>query len=121
MHISNLSTLFLATMDVGLAVGLIVVAAVIALVIGGLVGWFVYKKVTDKKLGTVEERTKKMVDDAAVECKALKKEAILEAKEQELKLRNEFERNPAKRKTNSTNLNRGCSPKRTTLINAKIL
>lgn len=33
-----------------------------------------------------------MLDDARVESKAIKKEAILEAKEQELKLRNEFER-----------------------------
>ena len=40
----------------------------------------------------MEERTKKMVDDAAAECKALKKEAILEAKEQESKLRSDFEK-----------------------------
>ena len=33
-----------------------------------------------------------MLDEAESESKALKKEAILEAKEQDLKLRNEFER-----------------------------
>lgn len=93
-----LSTLFLAPMESGLAVGLICAAAVVFLAVGGLLGWLIYKKVTDKKLGTVEERAKKMVDDAAVECKALKKEAILEAKEQELKLRNEFERESREKK-----------------------
>ena len=98
MHIFNLGSLFLATMDLGLGIALICVAAVLFLAVGGVVGWLVYKKTTDKKLGTVEERTKKMVDDAAVECKALKKEAILEAKEQELKLRNEFERESNEKK-----------------------
>ena len=53
---------------------------------------FFYKKSTDKKLGTVEERTKHMVDEAEAKSKALKKEAILEAKEQETKLRAEFEK-----------------------------
>jgi ribonuclease Y len=58
----------------------------------------VYKKSTDKKLGDVAARSKKMVDDATLECKALKKEAILEAKEQELKLRNEFEKESREKK-----------------------
>ena len=92
MHIFNLSSLFLATMEVGLSVVLICVLFVVGLAVGGLFGWLIYKKVTDKKLGTVEERTTKRVDDAAAECKALKKEAILEAKEQESKLRSDFER-----------------------------
>ena len=33
-----------------------------------------------------------MLDDVREESRAIKKEAILEAKEQEIKLRNEFER-----------------------------
>ena len=36
--------------------------------------------------------TEKMLEDALEESKSIKKEAILEAKEQELKLRNDFER-----------------------------
>ena len=89
---SNLGSLFLATMDLGLSVALICVLFIVGIAVGGLFGWLIYKKSTDKKLGTVEERTKKMVDDAAAECKALKKEAILEAKEQESKLRSDFEK-----------------------------
>ena len=40
----------------------------------------------------MDQRIKVMLDEAESESKALKKEAILEAKEQDLKLRNEFER-----------------------------
>jgi ribonuclease Y len=71
---------------------------VVALALGVFVGVLFYKKSTDKKLGDVAARTKKMVDDANTECKALKKEAILEAKEQELKLRNDFERETKEKK-----------------------
>jgi ribonuclease Y len=95
----NLSTLFLAMsgLEIGLLIGLIV-AIVVCLGIGLYVGMLLNKKSTDKKLGDVETRTKKMVEDATVECKALKKEAILEAKEQELKLRNEFEKESREKK-----------------------
>lgn len=98
MHHLNSSTLFLASMDIGLAIALIVVCAVVFAAVGGFVGSIIYKKVTDKKLGAVEVRARKMVEDATSECKALKKEAILEAKEQELKLRNEFERDSREKK-----------------------
>jgi ribonuclease Y len=93
MYHSKLSTLFLANeMGLGLAIALMVVCFVVALALGVFVGILLYKKSTDKKLGDVAARTKKMLDDATTECKALKKEAILEAKEQDLKLRNEFEK-----------------------------
>ena len=39
-----------------------------------------------------------MKEDAEQECKAIKKEAILEAKEQEIKLRNDFERDTREKK-----------------------
>jgi ribonuclease Y len=99
MQTIKLSSLFLANeMNTGLAIGLIVGCFVFALALGLIVGIFGYKKSTDKKLGDVAARSKKMVDDATLECKALKKEAILEAKEQELKLRNEFERESREKK-----------------------
>jgi ribonuclease Y len=100
MHNLKLSSLFLANeMTIGLAIVLMVVCAVVALAIGVFVGILIYKKSTEKKLGDVAARTKKMVDDATTECKALKKEAILEAKEQELKLKNDFERESKEKKS----------------------
>ncbi len=86
-----LSILFLANSNVGLIIGLSI-GIVVALCAGLFLGYTVYKKITEKKLGEVEVRVKKMLEEATAECKALKKEAILEAKEQELRLRNELER-----------------------------
>ena len=100
MNLLALSSLFLASdgVVIGLGVGL-GVGIVVALGIGIFVGIVMNKKKTDKRLGDVQARTKKMIDDASLECKALKKEAILEAKEQELQLKNEFEKETREKKT----------------------
>ncbi len=99
MITNTFSSLFLANdMNIGLAVGLIIGAFVVALAIGAFVSVLVYKKLTNKRLGDVRLRAEKMIDDATQECKALKKEAILEAKEQELQLRNEFEKESREKK-----------------------
>ena len=75
----------------------ILAGAVIAVGVGlFFLGLFLQKKKTDKRLGEIDTVVRKMLDDARVESKAIKKEAILEAKEQELKLRNEFEPNRKK-------------------------
>lgn len=100
MSINFLSSLFLAnTMNLGLAIGLIIGGVVVALVGGFFVGVLINNKRTEKRLGDVQTRTKKMIDDATNECVALKKEAKLEAKEQELQLRNEFERESREKKS----------------------
>lgn len=93
MDLLAFSSLFLAaenttTIVLGVLLGVVAVAAVGAFFLGGMLKG----KSVEKKLGTVQDRTKKMIDEAAAECKSLKKEAILEAKEQELQLRNEFEK-----------------------------
>jgi ribonuclease Y len=101
MHVNTFSTLFLLSgLEVGLVIGLVI--AVLAIVAAGIVCFIFGSKhnaeQTEKRLGDVQTRTKKMIDDASQECKALKKEAILEAKEQELQLRNEFERETKEKK-----------------------
>ncbi len=99
MNLLALGSLFLAdttTIIIGVVLGVLVVVALIA---GFFVGKIIERKNTDKRLGDVQTRTKKMIDDASLECKALKKEAILEAKEQELQLKNEFERETREKKT----------------------
>ena len=92
MNLLAFSNLFLAMsgLEIGLLIGLIIVAvfAVGAFFVGGIFR----QKSIDKELGTVQERRNKMIEEASLECKSLKKEAILEAKEQELQLRNEFEK-----------------------------
>lgn len=99
MNLATFSSLFLEVdaLTLGLSVGL-VVGVIVALAVGFFVGYKLNEKRTDKRLGDVQTRTKKMIDDASLECKALKKEAILEAKEQELQLRNEFEKESKEKK-----------------------
>ncbi|MBQ9728776.1 MAG: ribonuclease Y [Clostridia bacterium] len=86
-----------------------IVVAVATLLVGGLVGFVCYKTLTEKKVGSAEARVRKIVDDAEAEAEKIKaqgkeeskralKEALLEAKEQDLRLRNEFERETKEKK-----------------------
>lgn len=96
-----LSNLFLAA-D-GATIGLIIVAVVAALaVVAAVLGWVIspklYRKKLENQLHDYKSETDRMLEETQAECKALKKEAILEAKEQELKLRNEFEKESREKK-----------------------
>ena len=102
----NLSVLFLAAQ---MPIGLGIVLAVLTLLLGGIVGLFIYKATTEKKVGSADERIKAIVSQAEAEAEKIKnqgreeskralKEALLEAKEQDLKLRNEFERESKEKK-----------------------
>ncbi len=101
----NLSVLFLAEMPT--SIGILI--AVITLVLGCFIGLFVYKAKTEKKIGSAEDQVRKIVENANAEAERIKaqgkeeskralKEALLEAKEQDLKLRNEFERESKEKK-----------------------
>ena len=106
MHSFNLSVLFLAaTMPLWLGI----IVAVLALVIGVGLTFVLIKAITDKKVGSANERVRKIVTAAEAEAERIKsqgkeeskrvlKEALLEAKEQDLKLRNEFERETKEKK-----------------------
>ncbi|MBR4420846.1 MAG: DUF3552 domain-containing protein, partial [Clostridia bacterium] len=89
----NSVSLFLALSGVEMPVVIIIAVLAIALgCVGGIfVGSQILQKQREKKIGTAEAVVAKMKEDAEQECKRLKKEAILEAKEQDLKLRKEFE------------------------------
>ncbi len=91
MSAAKLSSLFLSV-STGVFVGVLIAAILVVGAAAFFFGYLLYKKSTEKKLGEVSQRIKVMLDEAESESKALKKEAILEAKEQDLKLRNEFER-----------------------------
>ena len=101
MHNVNLSVLFLAGATMPVWVGIIVAIAAAAVAV--LVYVLVNKATTEKKLGSADERAKEIVAQAQAEAdkiiaqgkeesKRALKEALLEAKEQDLKLRNEFDR-----------------------------
>ena len=100
MYNVNLSVLFLAaTMPIVWGIVIAILTAAAAVFAYALVK----KNTTEKKLGSADERAKAIIAQAQAEADKLiaqgkeesrraLKEALLEAKEQDLKLRNEFER-----------------------------
>ena len=108
MHNVNLSVLFLGVMPTWGWI-IIIATAVVALIGGIVAGVIISKKQTEKKVGSANEQVKKIVSAAEAEAERIKaqgkeeskralKEALLEAKEQDLKLRNEFERETKEKK-----------------------
>ena len=87
----NYGSLFLAIE--GSVVALIAIGVAIAAVIAGLfIGKIIQKKSFEKENGELAKWVEECKSETREECKQIKKEAILEAKEQELKLRNDFEK-----------------------------
>ncbi len=95
----QLSNLFLASGVFGI-IGIVLMVLAVA----GCVAFVIfYKKNTEKTVGSANEQATKIRTEAELEAKSIRseaqeesrrvmKEAILEAKEQDLKLRNDFER-----------------------------
>ncbi len=99
---ANLGSLLLAMS--GLEIGLLIVVVVLA--VGVVAAVFLTrsiltkraKKRSEQKLDETSRRVEEMLSEARAEGKRIKKESILEAKEQELKLRNDFERESKEKK-----------------------
>ena len=102
MNLVSFGVLFL-TVKVGVFVGSLVAAVAITALLAA-VGFIIYKKKnTEREIGEANTEAGRIVGDAKAEAgkitaqareesKRVLKEAILEAKEQDLKLRNDFDR-----------------------------
>ena len=75
-----------------------IVAAVVGILVGAVCAYVVLKTVREKKIGSTKKVIADMISKTEEECKSLKKQAILEAKEQELQLKNEFEKETREKK-----------------------
>ncbi len=73
------------------------------------------RRVAEKEIGSAEEQAKKIVEDAAHEGEAKKKEALVEAKEEILRARNEADREIKERRGEVTRLERRITQKEETL------
>ena len=96
----SLSSLFLA---VSTPVWIVIIVA--GVIVGAAAGFSItyllyrnYCKTTEKKLGDADQRANEIVAAAQAEGERLKKESILEAKEQDLKLRKEFDKEQKEKK-----------------------
>lgn len=85
-------SLFLSAVEGSVVAIIAIVVAIVAAIVGLLIGIILKKKSFEKKNGELDKWIEERKSETKEECKQIKKEAILEAKEQELKLRNDFER-----------------------------
>ena len=69
----------------------IVIGLVLGLLAGAGIGYFVRKSMADKEVASAENRAKTLVADAQREAEAAKREALVEAKDEAHRLRNEVE------------------------------
>lgn len=80
----------------------IVIAILITFVISALVFWklaIYYRiKTYENKVGTAEEKSREIIDEALKTAETKKREALLEAKEESLKTKNEIERETKERR-----------------------
>ena len=75
-----------------------VISGVVALIIGAAVGIVVYKFVIDKKLGNAQAEAARILEDSRQEAKSMRKEALIEAKEEQHRLRTEVDREVRERR-----------------------
>lgn len=69
-----------------------IILVVVVAVISSLISIMVRKSTIEKKVGSAEERSREIIDEAIKTAEAKKKEALLEAKEENLKTKNELDK-----------------------------
>lgn len=79
-------------------------ATLASIAIGISIGYFLKQKVAQKKLASSESLSARIVDEAKKEAETIKKEAMLQAKENLLKLKADFENETVERKGELDNL-----------------
>ena len=78
------------------------VIAVVIIVIIAIITWFAAisyrKKIVEEKIGSADEKARKIIDDALKVAETKKREALLEAKEESLKTKNELDKETKERR-----------------------
>lgn len=69
-----------------------ILAAVLGIAAGAFLGYMLYKRSSEKRIGRAEEVAARLVDEAKNRAEILSKERINEAKEEVHRLRNECDR-----------------------------
>ena len=81
---------------------LTIVIAVVFFAIGAVIFWFVsksnYKKNYESKIGSAEEKARGIIDDALKAAESKKREALLEVKEESIRVKNELDKETKERR-----------------------
>ncbi|MDO4549022.1 MAG: ribonuclease Y [Clostridia bacterium] len=91
---------------------LLIIAALLA---GAYAGFLYRQKVMEKKIGRTEEFAKRLLDDATRKAEEQKKEKLLEAKEEIIKLKGELDKEVKDRRSEVTRLERRAAQREETL------
>lgn len=78
---------------------IMIVVAIITLLIGILIGYIIRKTVGEKAIGSAEQKAKNLILDAENRSETIRKEYILEAKEEAHKLRSDADREIRERRS----------------------
>ena len=78
-------------------IGMIVVAIVVG-IIAFFCGSSYRKRTAEAQIGSAEEKSRKIIDDAIKTAEAKKREILLEAKEENIKLKNELDKEVRERR-----------------------
>lgn len=65
---------------------------ILSIIIGFLLGYLYYKKISEAKVGAAQTRADSIINEANKNAEAIKKEMLLEAKEESIRTKNEIEK-----------------------------
>lgn len=94
---------------------IIIIVAVLAIPIGLFIGYMVRKNMAEAKIGRADEVAKKILADSEVEAETLRKEAVLEAKDEVYRLKNECDKELRNRRTEMQRVERRLAQKEDTI------
>lgn len=80
------------------------VSGIVCLIVGAIVGLIAYKLYSNKKIEKNKSNAIKIIEDAYAEAKTIKKEAIIESKENAQKLKDEVEQEVRERRLEAVKL-----------------
>ena len=89
---------------------LVVVIALVTLGLGAFIGYLYRRNVAEAKIAKAEDAVKKLYEDARRKAEEIKKERILEAKEEVYKLRTDAEKENRERRAELQKNERRNSP-----------
>ena len=79
-----------------------ILSGVVCLAAGSGIGYLYRKNIAEKKIGRAEETVVRLIEDAQKKAEAIRKETVLEAKEEVHKLRSEFDKESKDRRNEQT-------------------
>ena len=100
-------------MEINLILAIVLMIA--ALLVGAVIGFIVRRMAAEKKLGSAEEQSRKILEDAIKSAESAKKESIISAKEEIFQLKKEADFDIKERRKEVSRLERRVTQKEETL------